>query len=313
MTATADKYVPRFYSEVVKEVGSPDDCIICASLELYDAATLGEGVTRDDGTLINTIVLRELRDEAGLRANGPLRLDDAARYLAFVSRKVGMEPPFDLDYYPGHGGSLRVTWDGFQSRIRNGHVAVLLGNPIGVKDATSPLRTAQNNDDYAHAIAVMDGRADDARVFDALRRRQPGYTGQRVKWADLLQFTSAKGWAFGSPTTIACAIARIGSETQAARADRDRLAAVARLNERVASQKAQTALATEERDAARTEARLATEAASGLRTQLTAAQARVKELEALPAPDCAAQVTAERVRLLALVSDGVDAVLAGLK
>lgn len=44
-----------------------------------------------------------------------------------------------------------------------------------------------------------------------------------------------------------------------------------------------------------------------------AARARVKELEALPAPDCAAQVTAERSRVLSLVSDGVDAVLAGLQ
>ena len=44
-----------------------------------------------------------------------------------------------------------------------------------------------------------------------------------------------------------------------------------------------------------------------------AARARVKELEAMTPPDCATQVAAERQRVLALVSDGVDALMAGLK
>lgn len=43
------------------------------------------------------------------------------------------------------------------------------------------------------------------------------------------------------------------------------------------------------------------------------ARARIKELEALPVNDCATQVEAERERVKALVSDGVDALLAGLR
>lgn len=295
MTATPAKYVPRFYSEVVKEVGSPDDCVICASLELYDAATMGEGVTRDDGTSMNTIALRELRDEAGLTPDGPLRLSDAAKYLRYVSTRAGMSPPFELDYYPGHpGGTLRLTWQQFVDRIRNGSVAVLLGNPIGVKDPTSPLRTAQNSDDYGHAIAVMDGTATTARVFDALRYKDPTYRGARVKWEDLEQFTSVKKNGerlYGTPAAIACAIAVIGSETAAARQRREADRVIDRKVRDLAAQKAQTKLATDERDQARRERDAAVERIDAIEAELAACKA------ATP-PDCTAAVNAERQRVL---------------
>lgn len=242
MTATAAKYLPRYYSEVEAEAGSPDDCVICSGLQLFDAVTLGEGVTRDDGTLMDTIRLRELRDEAGLKPDGPLRLNDLAKYLRFLSEKVGILPAFDLDYYPGHpGGTLRMTWEQFRTGIKTGGVGILLGNPIGVKDPASPLRTVQNSDDYGHAIAVMDGKEDDARVFNALRRRQPGYNGERVTWTDLRQYTEAKKAGdrlYGSPTAIACAFHLVGSETKAARVDRAATVVIRRKDRTIENQKA---------------------------------------------------------------------------
>lgn len=275
MTATADKYRPRFYSEVVKEaIGSYDDCAICSGLVLLDCATLGEAVTRDDGSLMNTIQLRELRDEAGLRPNGPLRLNDIAQYLAFISQRASFLPPFALDYYPGHGGTLRLTWDGFRKIITELGVGILLGNPVGVKDPQSPLRTVQNNDDYGHAIAVMDGNATSARVYDPLNRNGPNFPGVRVSWDDLRQYTEARKNGerlYGSADAIACAVATIGSDTQAARASKKALATAARLNQKVSDAKAQVTLHADERDQARRD--------------LAAATARIAELEANP-PDC---------------------------
>ena len=253
MTATAAKYLPRYYSEIVREaIGSFDDCAICSGLTLYDAATMGEGVTRDDGRLMDTIRLRELRDEAGLAPDGPLRLNDVAKYLRWVSEKVDMAPPFELDHYPGHpGGTLRVTWAEFKDRIQNGHVGILLGNPIAVKDPASPLRSRQVNDDYGHAVGLMDGRAETATLFDPLTRKGPDWRGEWVPWQDLRQFTEArKGGArlYGTADAIGCALARIGSETEAARAERKAAKRISTLMERVDAQKAQTELHRDERD-----------------------------------------------------------------
>lgn len=64
------------------------------------------------------------------------------------------------------------------------------------------------------------------------------------------------------------------------------------------AQKAQTKLATDERDAARAEARLAQQTAEELRTALTAARSRIAELEAATPPDCSA-IAAERDAALA--------------
>lgn len=296
MTATAQKYLPRFYSEVLREVGSPDDCGICAGLVLYDAATMGEGVLRDDGSEMNAIALRELRDEAGLRPDGPLRLPDVAQFLAFVSKRAGMDPPFRMEWYTGQPpGTLRLTWDELVDRLRRGHVAILNGNPIGVKDPGSPLRALQRNDDYAHSIAVMDGRQDEARVFDALHPRGDGFRGEFVPWTHLRQFTEARKGGdrqFGTPASVACAVARIGQDTAAARTER-RLKEEAA--ERVQAVRAQLALAREERDQARRDLATARKQAAAQDARADAAEARAAGLEAelaaclaRPAADCSA-------------------------
>ena len=222
MTASLTAYMPRFYSEVIKEAGSPDDCTICSGLALFDAATLGEGVTRNNGRLFGTIRLRELRDEAGLAPNGDVRLDELDRYLGFLSRRAGLVPKFKLDFYPGNGGTLRLTFQQFKAKVRQGHIAILLGRPDGVKDPQSPLRTIQASDNFDHAIAVMRGDANGATIYDPLNRKDEDFEGVRCSWTDMRQFTEAtkpgtNDRKFGTPDAIGCAVAKIGSATLAAR------------------------------------------------------------------------------------------------
>lgn len=280
---------------VREAVGSYDDCCLCSGLVLYEMATLRDGVTRDDGFWWDTIRLRELRDEAGLTPDGPLRLNDIARFLAFLSAKSGLDPAFALSYYPGHpGGDLRLTWDAFRNRISNGSVGILLGNPIGVKDPASPLRSRQLNDDYGHAIAVFDGNDMGATVYDALTRKPDTWRGERVSWTDLRQFTeAAKNGVrlYGTPTAIACALAAVGSESVEARLGRKLATAT--------SQLASTSL----------RLRAAQDEIRGLKLDVVALQARIAELEAQPVPSCATEVNATLDR----ASDQIDAVLAGLR
>lgn len=300
MTATIAAFRPRYYSEIIRETNGFDDCAICSGLVLFEMATLREGVTKNDGGLFDTIRLRELRDEAGLRPDGPLRLNDIAQYLAFVSTKAGMDPAFRLDYYPGHpGGTLRLSWDEFRAKVSGAHVAILLGNPSAVRDPDSPLRSKQGNDDYGHAIAVFDGGPNGATVYDALTRKGENWKGERVRWDDLRQFTEAKKGGdrlYGTPDAIACAVAAIGSETGEARAKRAALVAAAKANDRLKAQRDQTALATEERDQARRELAAAATSLDIAHNDIANLQeagrhlmARIAELEAATPPDCSAE------------------------
>lgn len=323
MTATASKYVSPFVSEVLRETdGSIDDCATSSGLMLACDWTLGEFLVRDDGSTWSVLRLREvLRRKLGPDDKvGGLTLHDVDEALRAIDPEL---PP--LPRYGGQklergqspdGATLRLTFEEWQAMLRGGHVSLLCGIPAGVKDPTSPLRALTRFDGYSHVIWVGDGGKDDALVKDPLHARRPGYRGERVTWTQLRQYTEAKKdgqRAFGSPTAIACAVVPVGGETAAARVARKSLATIARLNDKVKDQRDQTKLATEERDAARTEARLATEAAGGLRTQLTAAQARIKELEALPAPDCVTQVNAERMRVLDLLSGRFDELVAEIR
>jgi len=249
MTAIAKAYDGPFISEVIKEVdGSFDDCAVASTLMLAYMATLGEIGIRPDGSPRDVITFREAaRKVLGPdKASGGLRLDDMDRMLR------ELDPEYRLEWYPGQGGDLRLTWDRFVERIRSGEwVAVLNGNPVGIKDHASPLRTVQSNPDYGHAIFIGRGNAEGAIVKDPLQRKRPKYDGDRIPWADLRQFTEARKGGdrqFGEPDAIAVGMSRIGSETEAERAARAKGRALDRCREGLTAQKAQTTLALEERD-----------------------------------------------------------------
>lgn len=308
MAATASKYRSPYVSELVAEPDRTiDDCTASGAISLAADWTLGEAVTRPDGTPMDVVYLRNaLRRRIGI-VEGGLTLHDANDLIHELDPDL---PP--LPRYPGQslrpgqsgdGATLRVTWEEFKAKVSAGYVGMLCGNPSGVKDPNSPLRTKQNSDDYPHVIHVSDGNATGALVKDPLTRHKPGWPGERVTWDDLRQFTEAKDAKgdrhFGSPTAIACALVPVGGETEAARVARKSLATIGRLNQKVSDQKAQTALATDERDQARRD--------------LATATARIAELEAMTIPDCTTPVTAERGRVLDLISSGVDQLVAGLR
>ena len=323
MPATAAKYRSPFVSEVLRETdGSIDDCATSSGLMLACDWTLGEFLVRPDGSTWNVLQLREvLRKKLGPDDKvGGLTLHDVSDALRAIDPEL---PP--LPRYGGQelekgqspdGATLRLTFEEWQAKIREGHVGLLCGIPAGVADPKSPLRALTRFDGYSHVIWVGDGERDDALVKDPLHARRAGYKGERVSWRDLRQYTEARkggSRAFGSPSAIACAVVPVGGETEAARVARKSLATIVRLNGKVADQRAQTQLAIEERNAARAEAKLAGEAADGLLTRLTAANARIKELEGLPAPDCVQQVNAERMRVLDLLSGRFDEMVAEIR
>jgi hypothetical protein len=74
---------------------------------------------------------------------------------------------------------------------------VLDGNPIGVEDPSSPLRSMEGDDDYDHAIFLHTARPDKAFVMDPLGRG--GYQGPWVAKEELRQFASRFVTPSGSP------------------------------------------------------------------------------------------------------------------
>ena len=282
MAATATKYRAPYVSEILRETdGSLNDCSVCVTIMLVGDWTLGEALINPDGSAKDVLFLREwVRKQLGPDArDGGLTLHDADQMARLLDPELPPLPRYGgQTARPGQstaGATLRLTFEAFKAAIQNGNSAALCGNPIGVKDPGSPLRSVQGNDDYAHVIHVTDGNATGALVKDPLTRHKPGWPGVRVSWDELRQFTEAKKNGerlFGSPTAVACAVIPVGAETEAARVGRKSLATIARLNQKVSDQRAQATLATDERDQARRE--------------LATAQARIAELEGAGPADC---------------------------
>jgi len=300
MAATASAYRAPYVSEILAEVdGSLNDCAVSTGIMLLGDWTLGEALTRPDGKPKDVLFLREWsRKQLGPGAqDGGLTLHDMDELMRAIDPAM---PPL-----PRYGGQalrpgqtlpatalLRLTWQDLVKLLREGHSAALCGNPSGVKDTQSPLRSVQGDDDYPHVIHVTDGNATGAVVKDPLTRKKPGYPGVRVSWDDLRQFTEAKkdgDRQFGSPTSVACAVIRVGDETQANRQRREADKIINRKSEAIASLNGQVGLFKDERDQARRDLVatkeqlvLALEGATQLRADLAACQA------ATP-PDCAAE------------------------
>lgn len=294
MAATADKYVIPYTSEMRREAdGGYNECTDASTVMLGAAWTLGEILENPDGSRKNPNMFRNtLRGKAGFSEAGGLTLHDANDMLQVIDPDL---PPLlrynDQRLRPGQsseGARLRVTFEELRTMLRNGYVVMLCGNPVGVRDPDSPFRTKARNDRYPHVVVLYRGTENGATLLDPLTTQGPAWKGEKVPWDAIRQFTEAKDPSgdryFGSASEVAAAVARIGSETQAAREERARFTAAAKLNERLAEQKDQTRLALDERDAARHE--------------LKGARARIAELEQTPGQDCTAAVNAERKRIL---------------
>lgn len=260
MTATADRYTGVYVSEILKESGSYSDCGASVAIMLAADWTLGEWITRPDGRQRDVLELREVVRKRIGDTTGGLTLHDMNDIIHELDPEIAPLPRYDGQAAkPGQstqGANLHLTWEEFRALVSTGSAAALCGNPSGVKDEGSPLRTKQGSDDYPHVIHVAGGNANGARVKDPLTRRLPTWLGEMVRWDDLRQFTEARHAGvrqFGSPSAIACAVIRIGSETEAARTGRLGARSLAKCRDNLDAARAQTALALDERDQARRE------------------------------------------------------------
>lgn len=298
MTASASLYRPPFISQRRKDQPPFEDCVLESSLMLLGAWTLGEGLVRPDGDQRDLYGLSETLRKRIDKPAGGLTLADADEALHTIDPEL---PP--LPRYPGQSptpaatATLRLTFDEFKALIIDGHAGIILGYQT---DAST----------VGHAIAVPRGNALGPLVMDPWERKPLTWEGERWTWKRLREFTERKvrGDRFGTPTAIACAVVRIGDETRAARATRAAEMELDRAATRLREQRAQTKLATEERDTARAEASLAQTTAEELRTALTATERQLRECREAKPPDCTAAVAeaaqAEHDRMVALVEQG---------
>lgn len=287
MTADASAYRSPFISQRRKDVPPFEDCVLESSLMLLGAWTLGEGLVRPDGDQRDLYGLSEILRKRIDKPAGGLTLADADEALHSIDPDL---PP--LPRYPGQSptpaatATLRLTFEEFRARIIDGHAGIILGYQT---DAST----------VGHAIHVARGNADGPIVMDPWERKPLGWEGERWTWKRLREFTErkVKGDRFGSPSAIACALVPIGAETREARAQRAALIAAARASQKLKDQKDQTTLALNERDAARTEARLAQTAADELRVELGTVREQLTACQNA-APDCIPAVNADRNGML---------------
>jgi hypothetical protein len=316
LTATADKYVVPFTSEIRREAdGGYNECTDASTVMAHAAWTLGESLELPDGSRRNPNDYRNaLRGKAGFSEAGGLTLHDANDMLRAIDPEL---PP--LPRYAGQelrkgqsseGATLRLTFDELKAQIIDGKVAMVCGNPIGVKDGQSAFRRKTRNDRFPHVAVVYRGTQGGATLLDPMADEGPGFKGEHIDWDELRQYTEAKDPKgdryFGSATAVACAVVPMGGQTQAARVAARSLGTIARLNDKVAAQKEQTTLTAGERDQAIRERDQA-------RRDLAAAQKRIDELEAVGQPDCIAPVNAERMRVLDLLSGRFDELVAEVR
>lgn len=299
MTANPAKYRAPHVSQVLKEPDHVyDDCAASVALMIAADWTLGEWLIQPDGDQWDVLALRNLVRKRIGDKDGGLTLHDVDDILHELDPGLPPLPRYaGQDLKPGQtlpaSATLRLDRGELKALLMGGYSAAICGYLPGSR--------------VGHVIKAAYGNAEGPIVNDPMVARKPGWNGDRWTWERLWAFTERKvdGDRFGTPDAIACAVVQVGAETREARAQRGSLVAAAKANERLQAQKRQTALATEERDTARTEARLAQQAADELRAALTATDAALTECRNAQPPDCTAAVTeavrVEHDRLVAIV------------
>lgn len=295
MGATPDRYLTPYVSQMLSEPDRTyDDCAAATGLMLGGDWTLGEILLRPDGKQRDLPTLRNVVRKRIGDTDGGLTLHDVNDILHELDPDIA-----DLWRYPGQkakpgqstdGATLRITWDQFKDHLQKGWSAALCG------------RTASG---VGHVVHVTDGDKDGATLRDPLTRNGVNWRGVRTTWAKLREFTERGPDRYGSPTMIACALVKVGDETEADRVRRKALVTAAKLNDRLAAQKAQTTLATEERDQARREVKTALDAYQATKAELATALADLAACESATPPDCSTAVAdatkAEHARMVALM------------
>jgi len=187
----------EYRTPFITETNEPKftDCQYCAGLMLVAEWTDGEAIHDEHGNTLDAPGLRVLRERIRT-LSGDL---EGGATLEALALGIARQYP-DLPALPrttAQTNPLKASFDEAWARLQAGSPAVLNGNPSRVKDAKSPLRSMQANDDYDHAIFLHSAQPDRAFVMDPLGRGS--YEGQWVAREDLRQFASRYTAANGSP------------------------------------------------------------------------------------------------------------------
>jgi hypothetical protein len=135
--------VSEYRSPFITETNEPafTDCQCCSGLMLVAEWTDGEAIHDRHGNTLDAASLRRLRERIRVLSGdteGGASLEDLARGIA---RRFPDLPPLPRTTAPVE--PLRLTFDELWARLEHGHCVVLDGNPVGVADKSSPLRSMQ--------------------------------------------------------------------------------------------------------------------------------------------------------------------------
>lgn len=300
MTADPKSYRTPYVSQMLAEPDRTwDDCCAAVTIMLGNDWTLGEWSIRPDGKPRDLLFLRNLIRKRIGDVDGGLTLHDANDMLHELDPDLPDLPRYpDQIAKPGQsraGATLRLDRAGLKEMLRNGHSAAVCGLSGTV----------------GHVVYFTDGNDTGPIRKDPLTTHGPGWDGERVTWDALWRFTEAKRngvRAYGSPSAIACAVVKVGEQTQAERTRRAGEREASRLAKSIQAQKAQTALAADERDQARRELGVATSTIQSQGARVEQLEARIAELEAATPQDCSAEV--DRALTAEQKLDDIRAVLA---
>ena len=185
-------YIPPQVTETWGETQF-NDCTWCSGFGLVDIWVTG-AVTRDRNWRPLSQARLKARREDFREASGDLTggstLHDLARGVAQYWPSL---PPLrhSLD------GDTSLSFDELWKRLMEADSALLMGNPSRISNQSSFLRTAQNSDDYDHAVLCVRAREDAGLIMDPLR--PPASKPRWVPKSELRQYMSRFKTSDGSP------------------------------------------------------------------------------------------------------------------
>ena len=145
-----------------------NDCQFCSGLMLLADWTDGEAVHDEHGNTLDPAGLKALRERIRTLSGDTVGGATIEALALGIAKPFPELPPLPRSTAPAN--PLTLTFDEVWAKLGDGHCAVLDGNPIRVKDPSSPLRSMQADDDYDHAIFLPAAGPERAFVMDPLGR-----------------------------------------------------------------------------------------------------------------------------------------------
>ncbi len=204
MTATVERYRPRFISE--RRMSPTNGCRFSVLSMAVQSVTLGERFTKPNGDRFDvaamTSVMKRLRANSGGKVNG----DSFNRPEAIRAWRVTFP---DLI---GHAVPIDERWSAIVRNLKSGHYGYSISGNVSEVRADSPLRRYVNEVGHELWLNAIHDASGDIYVYDPMGP-QAHYDGFWVPARDVKAF-SGKFMDYGRRVTIRF---RKGSGTEAAK------------------------------------------------------------------------------------------------